>query len=237
MAEPADDLVDRLYGLPLEEFTGARNAAAAELRSQGERETADAVKALRKPNVPAWALNRIVRSHRADLDDFFETVGALREAQFGAGGDLKAATAAERAAQKRLEAAARAELGRAASSDALARVRQSLDAAAVDEAAAAELRAGRLVRELEPAGFGSLLAGASARPSRRPATRAKPKPDPVALARARRASERAQERLTRATAERDRRRDALEAAEAAVAEAAAEAERASAALAEIERGG
>jgi hypothetical protein len=237
MAEPADDLVDRLYGLPLDEFTGARNAAAADLRARGEREAADAVKALRKPNAAAWALNRVVHFSPAELDAFLDAAGALREAQFGGGGDLRSATAAEREALRRVQAAARSELGRAASAETLARVRQSLEAAAVDDAAAARLRGGRLVRELEPGGFGSLVVVQPAKAPRRASPPAKPKPDPAALARARRALERAHGRLARATAERDRRRDALAAAEEALSEAAAEAERAAAALAAVERGG
>ena len=44
MAEPD------LYGLPLEEFTAARDAEAKRLREAGETDTAKAVTALRKPN-------------------------------------------------------------------------------------------------------------------------------------------------------------------------------------------
>ena len=50
-----DEIAKRLYGLPLEEFTAARNDAAAELRKAGAKEDAEAVKALRKPSAPAGA--------------------------------------------------------------------------------------------------------------------------------------------------------------------------------------
>ena len=46
MADPVDAAAELLYGLPLDEFTTARNAAAKELRDRGLRAEADAVKAL-----------------------------------------------------------------------------------------------------------------------------------------------------------------------------------------------
>lgn len=232
MAEGSvEDLVDQLYGLPPDEFTAARNEAAATLRKEGRREEAERVKALAKPNAAAWALNRLAREDAKELAGFLKAAAALRDAQFGGRGDLKAATAKQRAALNDLLGAAEAMLGESASRESLARIRQSLEAAAVDEEAAARLTEGRLVRELEPAGFGTLVAHAPARPAARP----KAKPSSAALGNARRSAERAQQRLERAQGERDRIRDALAAAEEAVTEATAEAERAAAALAELER--
>src|ERR671928_57650 len=51
----ADDVADRLYGLPLEEFTAERDKAARELRREGSKEEADRVKKLKKPSAAAWA--------------------------------------------------------------------------------------------------------------------------------------------------------------------------------------
>ena len=48
----ADDRIDELYQLPLEEFTPARNALAKEL-GDGD------IKKLEKPNVAAWAVNQL----------------------------------------------------------------------------------------------------------------------------------------------------------------------------------
>src|SRR4051794_41911269 len=53
----SDEDIDRLYGLPLAEFTAARNALAKELGG----EEGKGVKALRKPSAAAWALNQAVR--------------------------------------------------------------------------------------------------------------------------------------------------------------------------------
>ena len=42
-----DGDLDRLFQLPLSEFTSARNELAREMRAQGEREKADEIKQLR----------------------------------------------------------------------------------------------------------------------------------------------------------------------------------------------
>ena len=65
MPDAVEQAADLLYGLPLDEFTPARNAAAKELRDQGLKAEADAVKALAKPSVAAWAVNQLTRHHHA----------------------------------------------------------------------------------------------------------------------------------------------------------------------------
>jgi hypothetical protein len=149
-----EEIIDRLYALPLEEFTPARNQAERELRQAGEREQADRVKALRKPTAAAGAVNRLVRSHRAQVEAFLCAAATLRDAQVAGRGDLAAAARAERAALERLVA-----LGGET-------VRPTLQAAAVDDDTARELLEARLVREPEPAGFGTLLAYAKPAPGR-----------------------------------------------------------------------
>lgn len=144
-----DEVIDELYGLPLEEFTRARDEAERDLRMAGEREQAAQVKALRKPTAAAAAVNRLVRSNRAEVEAFLETAARLRDAQVAGKGDLAAANRAEREALEKLVV-----LGGEP-------VRRTLQAAAVDDDAAGELLQARLVRELEPAGFGTLLAYAT----------------------------------------------------------------------------
>ena len=145
-----DEIADRLYALPPEEFTAARNQAERELRQAGEREQADRVKALRKPSAAAGAVNRLVRSHRDQVEAFLDAAAKLRDAQFARKGDLAVAAEAERVALDQL-----VDLGGES-------VRASLQAAAVDDEVARDLLAARLVREPEPAGFGTLLAHAEA---------------------------------------------------------------------------
>lgn len=143
-----DEISDRLYALPPEEFTHARNQAERELRAAGKREQAERVKALRKPTAAASAVNRLVRSHRAQVEAFLEAAARLRDAQVTGKGDLAAAAHAERVALDELVAAS----GES--------VRATLEAAAVDDEIARDLLAAQLVREPEPAGFGTLLAHA-----------------------------------------------------------------------------
>ena len=142
---PVEEIIDRLHGLPLAEFTTARNEAARELRQAGRREAAERVKALRKPTAAAGAVNRLVRQHRAEVEQFLRAAAALRDAQFSGTGDLAATTRQEHEALDRLIG-----LGGEA-------VRQTLLAAAVDDDAAEQVLEARLVRELEPRGFGTLL--------------------------------------------------------------------------------
>jgi hypothetical protein len=151
-----DRIIDDLYGLALGEFTRARDEAARELRTAGQREEAEQVKALRKPTAAAGAVNRLVREHRAEVVEFLQAAAVLRDAQVAGKGDLSAATQREREALERLTRAG----GES--------VRQTLRAAAVDEAAGRALLEGRLERELEPLGFGTLLAG-SPPPRKKPA--------------------------------------------------------------------
>jgi hypothetical protein len=143
-----EQIVDRLYELPLEEFTGARNRAERELRTAGKREQAEQVKALRKPTAAAAAVNRLVRTHRVQVEAFLRAAAKLRDAQVVGKGDLASAASAEQEVLEKLVS-----LGGEA-------VRLTLQAAAVDDNTARELLEARLVREPEPAGFGTLLAHA-----------------------------------------------------------------------------
>src|SRR3954454_4133898 len=95
--------VDALYGLPLEEFIGARAAAAKELRKAGDRETAAVVAKLPKPTPAAWTANQVAREQPEVMAAMLEAGDALRDAQEaavsgGGGGGLREATLAERRA-------------------------------------------------------------------------------------------------------------------------------------------
>jgi hypothetical protein len=158
-----DEIIDGLYALPPGEFVEARNRAASDLRKEGQREDADRVKALRKPTAAAAAVNALVREHRREVDAYLDAALALRDAQFAGKGDFAAAAEQERGTLARL-----IQLGGEA-------VRQTLLAAAVDEEAAAQVLEARLERELEPRGFGTLLAHVS--PGAKAPPRTKPKPD------------------------------------------------------------
>jgi len=181
MADAVDEAAELLYGLPLDEFTTARNAAAKKLRDRGLRDEAEAVKGLAKPSAAAWAVNQLTRRRHADLDEFLDASVAAREAQLGGRPDAREEIKHQRETLEGLVAAARDELRGKASEAVTGKIRQTLEAAAVDDQAADELRRGRLVKELEPAGFGTLAA--HAQPSAR-GKAARPAPDAAAARKA-----------------------------------------------------
>src|SRR5687768_18555369 len=81
MADDLRTVAHRLYGLRPDEFTAERTAAEKAARSDGDRELAAAIKALRRPALPAWAVNLLVR-RRGDLVDQVVQLGEqLRQAQ------------------------------------------------------------------------------------------------------------------------------------------------------------
>src|SRR5262245_27553535 len=144
MAKPVDQAAELLYGLPLDAFTTARNAAAKELRDRGLQAEANEVKAFVKPSAAAWAVNQLTRRRHADLDELLDAADAAREAQLGGGSDARDAIKRLRDALDRLVDAARDELGGQASEAVVGKIRQTLEAAAVDDDAADGVRAGRL---------------------------------------------------------------------------------------------
>jgi hypothetical protein len=189
-----DEEIDGLYGLPPEEFVPERDALAKRLRADKRRDEANAVKALRKPSVAAWAANQVLRSQPAQRQALLEAGDALREAQenlLAGHSDAAAARAAgeaERRAVADLVTAARglAHGGGFPSDTVLDRVRETLHAAATDDEARAEVEAARLTRERRPAAFSGLeemavaprpkrARGGKAAPARREAKR--PEPD------------------------------------------------------------
>src|SRR5215218_3060404 len=77
----ADDPAAHLYGLDLEQFIGARDALAKELRASGDRDGATAVKKLAKPTRAAWAVNRLVRDRPDEIAALVAAGAALAGAQ------------------------------------------------------------------------------------------------------------------------------------------------------------
>ena len=162
-----DEAIDHLYGLPLDRFTAERDELARRLRQEGARADGDRVKALRKPSIAAWAVNRVARGDADGVRTLLASVDELREAQADAvRGDaarFRDAAEAHRVALDRLadEGVAALEEAGGASATIADRVRQTLQAAAQDPAVRDDLAAGRLTRELQPGGIDALgLAGA-----------------------------------------------------------------------------
>jgi hypothetical protein len=188
-----------LYGLPLEEFTKARDELAKELRRSGKKEAADEVKALRKPSVSAWTVNQLARRRPQETRALVKAGEGLRKAQRAAVGGrgpeaLRDATRSHRDRLDELTAAARDELG--ASGPTLQRVAQTLRGASVDKESAKALLAGTLTGDVEQAGFGALLSavppggfrparGRTSQRTAKPKQPPKPRRDPNAARRKR----------------------------------------------------
>lgn len=177
-----DAEIDRLYGLPLDEFVRERDELARSLGREGHRDEAARVKALRKPTVGAWALNQAVRRRRVETDALLATGRRLRAAHedLMSGGDpavLRETMEEERSLTTALADCAEAiasETGK--SGPALRdRVRATLHAAAVEDEVREELSAGRFVREREAVGLGLVESpgGSTTAPAKRPAARSR----------------------------------------------------------------
>jgi hypothetical protein len=166
-----DAEIDRLYQLPLDEFTAARNALA---RAAGDG-AAD-VRALVKPPIAAWAVNQL---YWRDGDTWNALVAAAENARrahravlSGKGGDVRAAT---RVHDEAVEQALKATLallksgGHPATDATKQAIATTLRAVPGDE------RAGRLTRALQPGGFEALaglsIAAGESRPQKAPPSR------------------------------------------------------------------
>src|SRR5439155_4336918 len=103
-----EEELDRLYALPLNEFTATRDEVAKRLRGDGERELADQVKGLRKPTVAVWLVNQLAREREVDVKRLLGAGEALAKAQARATKeDFAAARSDEQHALERLALAAR----------------------------------------------------------------------------------------------------------------------------------
>ncbi len=160
--------LDKLYAAPLDEFVAERDALAKQLRSDGDREAADRVKALRKPSAAVWAVNQLARRQQKDYRALLKAGDKLRATQEKVlGGEspekLQEAAAAERDLVDRLTEKGRAVLdvaGHKPTDAMLRRVSGTLHAAATRPDLREAAESGQLEHEEETAGFGfDLLSG------------------------------------------------------------------------------
>ena len=162
MSEQHAGEIDRLYALPLEEFTRERDALSKRLRADGDRDSAAAVKSLKKPSVAAWAVNQVRRDRPEDVRSLLDVTEELHRVYAGlssAGARERLAEAADmqrelirslvRCAQQLLEAG-----GHNASEGTLNKVADTLRAAALDDELREQVSAGRVVKEQRAAGLG-----------------------------------------------------------------------------------
>ena len=151
---PVPDVAQELFAATPAEFVQRRDALAAELRARGDRPAAAAVKALRRPTVAAAAINQLARAEpdlvEASLAAGEALASAQRRALSGVSRtDVRGAVKAHHhAIDAVLAAAPEATSWPVAVRDA---VRRTLQAAAVDEELAEDVRRGTLSRAAETA--------------------------------------------------------------------------------------
>ena len=155
MPEAHSGDIDRLYALPLEEFTRERDELAKQLPE---------AKALKKPSVAAWAMNQVQRDRPDEVRELIEVTEELHRvyaklSSAGARERLEEAAEMQRGLIRSLVrcAAQLLEAGGHSASDAtLTRVADTLRAAALDEDLREQLAHGRVVKEQRAAGLGPL---------------------------------------------------------------------------------
>ena len=219
-----DAAAEELYGVPLDQFVAERKRLAAALKAADDKPGARSVSELKKPTASAWVVNQLWRHDRDALDRLFAISARMREGDFAAGAEQRAALAAlrQRAAEILRDG------GHKPAEATLARIQQTPQAlGAIGDWEPDE--PGRLVEDRDPPGF-EVLGGLAGRlpeikREERPAPPPRPKREPgedpeAAKARARLLVEQEVARLEEAFAR----------AEAAVEAAARDVDRAKAAL-------
>lgn len=153
-----DAAVDALYTQPLDGFVAARDAAARQAADAGDTVGAQRIKRLPKPSVAAWVINHVVRERPDDVAALTTVGDELRAATQDR--DRARIRALDHLRKERTEALVGAvrqagEIdGRPVSAAVLDRLTETLTAAVMDADAGAAVRAGRLARGLQHAGFG-----------------------------------------------------------------------------------
>ena len=152
-----ETIAAELYGLPPEEFTGARNSRVKALKADGDADLAAAVGRLRKPSVGAWLLNQLVRQQPAQMEGLFELGERLRAAQGTLGVAELRALGEQRRVLTRAVAEQAADIGREAgrtvTAQVLADVEETLRSAMVDPVAGTALATGLLVTTFSSTGL------------------------------------------------------------------------------------
>jgi hypothetical protein len=154
-----DEIAERLYALPPDEFTAARDETA---REAPDATVKKAVKGLRKPTAAAHEVNRLVRERTGDVDALLDLGDAMRAAMTGDPAELRRLTEERR---RLIGTLVDADLPTGVQQD----VTATLEAATADSELGAAVRSGRLVKPLRYAGFGAMpdLDDAVATPLRR----------------------------------------------------------------------
>lgn len=162
---PLDDEIRDFYRGPLAEFTPVRQAVLKRLLKSGDPRAVE-VKALRKPTPSAWAVNQLFEREAEAMARFAALAGQALSRRAGPDGAsaVREALASIRSETARLSALALGWLTAGEgtpggpSSGVADRVRQNLEAIALDSIHAGTVERGWLDVDLPPPGFEGLAA-------------------------------------------------------------------------------
>ena len=162
LPEAVERRLGPLYREPPEEFVAGRDALARELRDEGDRDSAAAVKKLRRPSAAAWVINRISADEPERTAEFVRASEDLAEAQLRVlagdadGTELRGAAATERERMDGLVADARklALAGGGNVANVIDRVAETLRAVGSDDELRGRVLRGRVEKEQTAATVG-----------------------------------------------------------------------------------
>lgn len=222
----ADDELERLLGLPLDEFTAARTEAVKRLRKEGRADEAAELQGVKKPTAPVWGLNQAARREPGDVRALVRAAERLRQDPAGAAdADFRTHLGDVVREAERALAGAKTKV----SQETTRRITTTARAAAASQPD--ELIRGVLREELEPSGF-EAMAGMA--PPAKSAASKKPAAKKDDAAAKRKRVEAARAALAEARDEARRLRREADAAEREAAKAVAAAEKAEDAVREAE---
>ncbi|MEU8080373.1 hypothetical protein AB0B31_33570 [Catellatospora citrea] len=163
MGEMPEETVRELYTVLPEQFTAARDAAAAAAKAAGHGAQATAIKRLRRPTVAAWLVNLLAHRAPERIGELTALAAELRDAQRQLrGADLRTLTVRRREllsalTEQAADLAVRAQPTLSPAKLPLTEVEQTLAAALADDGIAAQVRAGAVVKAVSYTGFGAAL--------------------------------------------------------------------------------
>ncbi|MEW2355662.1 hypothetical protein [Spirillospora sp. NPDC029432] len=202
-----------LYGAAPDDFMDTRRRLVQEARQGGDAALAKEIGALRRPTLPAWAVNLLSRSAADELERLLDVGARMREA-WSSGGDIagleqRRGELVASLVRRALELAD--EGGHPLRDAAVREVEDTLQAATVDADVAGEVEQGRLTRPRSHTGFVPAAGFAAAAPppkkAREPGKQQGAQEREERPRRSRAAAERARERAEEAErelAERER---------------------------------
>src|SRR5262245_13145930 len=149
---------DELYALPPAAFTASRDGYATRARTEGDASTARQLAALKRPTAVGFLVNLLALRKPQALEGFLALAARMR-------GATDAAVVRELSTDRRREIEMLLRLATELAIEAgapaptrtqLSEVESTLSAALVDDAAAALVRSGRVLKGLSYGGFGQL---------------------------------------------------------------------------------